>query len=380
MIAVIADDFTGAAELAGIAIRHGLRVSLCVGEVATTDTDVLVVSTDSRSITKSEALAVTEKIVNELLPLQPSWLYKKTDSVLRGYVMDELLLQMQLCKQSQALLLPANPTLGRTIESQQYFINHIPVHEAGFATDPEFPRTSALLPDMLGVPSIPVLEVGDALNLSSVMVASAASMQDVQYWANAVPEGIALAGAGDYFTALLQRTFSVRKADTIVLQQPFLYVCGTAFPASVKWIQEVAKTQPESLVWLRFLQTENEECILHHDCVLELKAALQNYGKAIFAIDAKTLPVHYTPLQLRNAMAAVVCELMAEQPVAEMFIEGGSTATSILDALAMHQLVPLQEWERGAVRMKAPSCLVSVKPGSYQLPQQVKALFLSEKE
>jgi uncharacterized protein YgbK (DUF1537 family) len=52
MIAVIADDFTGAAELAGISLRYGLKVELCVGKVEYKNADVLVVSTDSRSLKK----------------------------------------------------------------------------------------------------------------------------------------------------------------------------------------------------------------------------------------------------------------------------------------------------------------------------------------
>jgi uncharacterized protein YgbK (DUF1537 family) len=52
MIAVIADDFTGAAELAGISLRYGLTVSVCLHDEISTDADVLIISTDSRSLKK----------------------------------------------------------------------------------------------------------------------------------------------------------------------------------------------------------------------------------------------------------------------------------------------------------------------------------------
>ena len=51
-IAVIADDFTGAAELAGISLRYGLTVSVCLHNEISTDADVLIISTDSRSLKK----------------------------------------------------------------------------------------------------------------------------------------------------------------------------------------------------------------------------------------------------------------------------------------------------------------------------------------
>lgn len=374
MIAVLADDFTGAAELAGIAVRYGLRVSLCLGEVKPTTADVLVVSTDSRSMSAAKALAVTSTIVQQILLLQPRWLYKKTDSVLRGYVMQELQLQMQLCNQTQALLLPANPTLGRTIEQGKYLVNKVPVHEAGFAADPEFPRTSAGLADMLGVEEIPVLEVGDALTHAAVMLASAATMQDVHHWAKAVPAGIALAGAGDFFTALLARTYQEQPSSVIQLQQPFLYVCGTAFPAAVSFVQQVAHMHPAFVVWLSFAANGTKP---HPDCVQQLAFALQHVGKVIFAIDATQIPAGCTAAQLRSCMADAVVQLFARQYVAEMFIEGGSTATSILEALQLHELQPQQEWERGSVRMKSNDCFISVKPGSYVLPPIIQQLFVA---
>jgi uncharacterized protein YgbK (DUF1537 family) len=47
MIVIIADDFTGAAELAGISLRYGLATDVCLNEVVESDADVLIVCTDS---------------------------------------------------------------------------------------------------------------------------------------------------------------------------------------------------------------------------------------------------------------------------------------------------------------------------------------------
>ncbi|HTH31483.1 MAG TPA: four-carbon acid sugar kinase family protein, partial [Lacibacter sp.] len=149
MIAVIADDFTGAAELAGISLRYGLKAELCTGDNVATDADVLIVSTDSRSLNKQAALQVTEQRLKEVLQLNPTFIYKKIDSVLRGYVLDELQLQMRLQKKSTAIVLPANPSLQRTISNQQYFVQGKPISETGFANDPEFPAKSSFIKTLL---------------------------------------------------------------------------------------------------------------------------------------------------------------------------------------------------------------------------------------
>ena len=69
MIAVIADDFTGAAELAGISLRYGLSVEVFLNNVTATDADVIVVCTDSRSLNNTNAKEVTAKVVKNVLQL-----------------------------------------------------------------------------------------------------------------------------------------------------------------------------------------------------------------------------------------------------------------------------------------------------------------------
>ena len=71
---VIADDITGAAEIAGIAFQRGQQVqllcgrSLCCDPVAAQTT---VIATDTRSMTEAEAIAETQRIASHLSPLSP---------------------------------------------------------------------------------------------------------------------------------------------------------------------------------------------------------------------------------------------------------------------------------------------------------------------
>ena len=58
---VIADDITGAAEMAGIAFSHGENVRLVCGGVAggcgTATYGTMVIATDTRSMSEAEAVA-----------------------------------------------------------------------------------------------------------------------------------------------------------------------------------------------------------------------------------------------------------------------------------------------------------------------------------
>ena len=180
MIAIVADDFTGAAELAGISLRYGLNVELYTAEIVATNADVLIVSTDSRSLNKADALKRTEAALKSVLQLKPSFIYKKIDSVLRGYVLDELNLQMQLMQKSQAFILPANPSMGRTISNGNYYVQGKLISETGFATDPEFPISTSSVQTIIKDEIVQVLKHTDALPSKGIVVGETENETDVQ--------------------------------------------------------------------------------------------------------------------------------------------------------------------------------------------------------
>ena len=109
---VIADDITGAAEIAGIASTRGADVRLVCGSsvgcysVATDGTTVI--ATDTRSMSEVEAVAETRRIASAINH-QPSAIFKKTDSALRGHVVAELQALMEATGALRCVYLPATP-------------------------------------------------------------------------------------------------------------------------------------------------------------------------------------------------------------------------------------------------------------------------------
>ena len=151
MLTIIADDITGAAEIAGIAHRYGLHTMLTVykdGMVwPDTDADILVVATDTRSMDPNGAMCVTARIAHEA-DRHGDIIFHKTDSALRGHVVEEIHAIMDSTHYTQALYLPANPSKGRIISHGIYYIaapSHggehsvmTPIAETPFSFDPEF--------------------------------------------------------------------------------------------------------------------------------------------------------------------------------------------------------------------------------------------------
>ena len=122
MIAVIADDFTGAAEMAGIGLRYGLDVELSTTIPENAKAELLVLDTDTRSMKEDDAVDVVSKVTDSMMELHPEMIFKKIDSVLRGHVIAELSAQLKILELRKALIVAPNPSLGRAIRDGNIFL------------------------------------------------------------------------------------------------------------------------------------------------------------------------------------------------------------------------------------------------------------------
>ena len=123
-ILVVADDLTGAAEVAGIAKLAGFSVAV-VTQLAPDVLrayEVVVLDTHTRALSSSQAAQQLASHLDSFDAWETTLVYKKTDSVLRGNVATELHVFMQRGSFTNALLLPANPSKGRTITQGVYYI------------------------------------------------------------------------------------------------------------------------------------------------------------------------------------------------------------------------------------------------------------------
>jgi D-threonate/D-erythronate kinase len=385
MIAVIADDLTGAAELGGIGLRHDLRTEIRtnVAQLATRVPagdipDLLIIAADSRSKPETAAIEEMTTITLALLSLQPDWIYKKTDSVLRGHVIAELNVHLEVLGLQSALLIPANPLLGRTIREGHYYLNDKPIHHSAFSLDPEFPIYSSDVQEMLHIRQKPlqVRKPDEEWPVRGIVVGEVQHLADLQTWAHRLPSGTLAAGASGFFSALLDRHFPLMPAanghigdpapvtkSAAVFGAPLLFVSGSTFDRS----RDSIKRQWQAGGPVRYMPEQPDE--RWQD---EIATLLQTQNKAVIAIDPAwhLYPAH----ELRNRMAITVKNILTKTTPAELIIEGGATAYAILNELDWHTFIPEQELAPGLVRMRvaeAPHLFVTVKPGSYPWPDSI---------
>ena len=56
------------------------------------------------------------------------------------------------------LLATANPERGRIIRDGNYYVDGVPLHQTAFASDPEYPRATSAVRELLGQPGPPLGE------------------------------------------------------------------------------------------------------------------------------------------------------------------------------------------------------------------------------
>jgi|GEM_PF-500171 len=143
MLIVLADDFSGATEIAGIGHRYGLNTEIQFTIDSNSRADLLVVDTGTRAMPEPDAIRKISDVSAGLSQIPHIRLFKKIDSVMRGHLVPELDALQPHFHFKRILVLPANPVRGRKIIDGVYRVNDVPLNETVFAADPDFPCTTA---------------------------------------------------------------------------------------------------------------------------------------------------------------------------------------------------------------------------------------------
>ena len=375
MILVLADDFSGAAEMAGMAHRHGLHTRVCTRSMAFSSADLVAIDTQTRTAGPEQASKRAHQILLQMRSPDVRWVFKKVDSVLRGFVREEL---ESLCAAQgleRALLLPANPSKQRTLRKGQYWLADQPLHQTHFASDPHFPRLTSQVEGLLAQQGkLPIRVINHITELGSrgIFIPNIERLDQVRLWANEAPADCLLAGGVDFFRSLLNAKGHPEKTDVPTVHdrrqaRSRLFVCGSpgalaagrmawckekAIPihqCDPAWFADEPLAIPET--WLR---------AMHED--------LQNHGTSLLATCASPLSKHLDPGQITERLVQIVEIILARNPVDQLLVEGGETSLVLARALGWDALEVIHASGEGIAELMprggGPPTLIS-KPGSY---------------
>ncbi len=381
MIAVIADDFTGAAEIGGIGLRHGLNVIIETEVIQKADADLLIIATDTRSLSDTDAAAVIKTITRQLMNLNPAFIYKKIDSVLRGNIAVELFAQIEASSKKRALVIAANPILNRIIREGIYFVNNIPLHLTDFSSDPEFPVCTSRVDEIVGKSRFEIysgLHPNNEIPAGGLIIGDVTAVSDLAKWVSKIDENTLPAGASGFFDAILIERFNVsrhyKNSD-----EPFgdkvLCILGSYYPKGAEFYKRLKENgiyisnMPEEIYF-----NKNHDISLIGIWAQEIVHALHEWNKVVVSVNHSNSFEQGLSLRIRQCLGELVKKVLNQCAINELIIEGGSTTSEVLKHLEIKKLTPFQELETGIIRMKSennPDLYITTKPGSYTWPENV---------
>jgi D-threonate/D-erythronate kinase len=383
MLAVLADDFTGAAEVAAIGHRYGL-----VAEVHTTfqpgsTGDLVVVDTHTRSSTRA---AAGRRVAEEVARLRDAGLeciyYKKVDSVLRGHVVEELSRLLDVWGLSRALLVPFNPSLGQRISDGRYSIKGTPLHQTGFALDPEYPALTADVLELLGPRDgveVSYSENAEHLAESGIVVTGGVGRDDLLALADRLDGRTLAAGAAEFFDAILQRRFGVHGRRAVGARagaaDKTLLILGSRAATSRETVTAARGKGLPVLPMPRELYDGLDPEVMDRWTASVVHALVGSdvvviaVGEAdgVTAVPAM-LAVDLLPTRLAELSAATLARWSGGL---RFVVSGGTTASAIVRRLGWDLLRVTSELAPGVVALDVPGFAdlsITVKPGSYGWP------------
>ena len=308
------------------------------------------------------------------------WIYKKVDSVLRGQVTAEVEAVMKQLKVERALLLPANPSLGRTIRDGQYFVHDQLIHKTEFAHDPEYPRRSSQVVRLLAAPENFLLRVVNgerSLAAGTIVIGEVSTAADVQSWTGYCNAEMLPAGGSEFFNALLAGETSapptVAPFSQVTGGREF-FISGTSTQRARQFVQAEKRRKipvfslPQELAWGAEFTPAAIEAVTQR-----VVAGFLENPRVILAVGLPSVRDVAIARKLSRSVVQVAEQVMRRVTVASVFAEGGATAAELVRRMGWSRLTVLRELAPGVATLAVEgdeSILLTIKPGTYAWPAE----------
>ncbi len=341
-IFLVADDLTGACDSAGAFVSSGRPVRIALDldtftSIPTFPNSVIAFSTETRNMPDPHQAAIRLARITSLIPITPATiLFKKIDSAARGHLGTETLATLDASGLALALVAPAFPQNGRTVQAGILTIRDAATQNTAIVLRDLFPQ----LDDMC----ISTLPTGPTETLR-------------QKIASAIASGIRiLLCDSETETDLEELALAASQ-----LVQPILWTgsAGLAHAFAAALLQP-STTEPIATAFdcgrtLIFIGTDHPVTSLQHSY---LAAHPPPHDHAIHTIDWPLI----SPPHIRS--------IFASRPTSALVLTGGETAAYVLKSLRTSnirlagELAPGIPWgilEGG----DADGCIIVTKSGGF---------------
>lgn len=368
IIGCIADDFTGATDLANNLVKSGFRTVQTIGvpDALPENVDALVIALKSRSIAAEAAIAESLAALDWLEAQGFEKFYFKYcstfDSTPQGNIGPVAEALMHALGETQTLFCPAFPATGRTVYQGHLFVGDTLLNESGMQSHPLNPMTDANLVRWLarqseartGLLPAEVIEAGEQAATDHLQAMDADGCPLVIVDTLADPQLATIARASRHLRLItggsglalglgaLYEPPASAPANLPKAQGSALILAGSASQRTREQIAHARAHMPAQAIDPLSLAEDFDRCIANLLAWAEPKLG------APLLIHSDTRPeiVERAQGELGVAAAGELIEgalaTLAEQLVAhnigQLIIAGGETAGAVVNALGIHSL------------------------------------------
>jgi 3-dehydrotetronate 4-kinase len=407
MLGCIADDLTGATDLAALIARQGFSVTLVTSDVrdtaAVSDGDVIIVALKSRTIAATDAVAQSLAALDWLQGQGASHVYFKYcstfDSTDQGNIGPVARALADRLDARNVAFNPAFPENGRTLYQGHLFVLGRPIHESGMANhpltpmrDPDLVRVLARQPGMDAVGLIDwklVQGSVDAIRAARqskprFLITDSLSDADIATLGDAFADQPMATGGSAFGAAYAQGVLGAADARPSagyaapVDQAPFLIIAGSCSEATRGQIAALPDSVPHIMLDIEAVMAGTQTA----DAVAAEVQAYYTAGAAAVLLSSTAEPEALAVVQSRygrersgeaiEALLGAVAALAHAKGVDRIIVAGGETSGAVMAALGVSalyigpEIAPGVPWTKAA-GADAPFWL-TLKSGNFGSP------------
>lgn len=405
---ILSDDFTGALDTGIQFVKYKAKTKIFVGaeiddlDFAKEDIEVLVVNLETRHLSKEKAYETVYKIVAKAVEAGIPYIYKKTDSVLRGNIGSELSAAIHAGGIKFLPFIPALPGMNRVTRGGIHYADNIPVSDTVFGKDLYDPVLSSHVKDLFSGCDVNVAELSKSNHYDTefqdktIGVFDAENDEDLLRIAKYLKEKNQLhimAGCAG-FASVLPEVIALSKSSVTApkLNDSLLVVCGSIHPVTKKQVEYAERLgykrvslEPQQILDLDYPDSgEGQQWIASFKEVLKNnKVVMMDTGISnpeVYASYSKRMGIELTQARtmIAKGLSQITKKLIDEPWTGVVMVIGGDTLAEFFRATKCSEIELVCEPEPGTVlsRVKLGEKMVWVisKSGGFGTENLIPAL------